>query len=228
MSQPLLLIIEDEAALKRFLKPTLQKQGYQVLLASTGQEGLDLARSHNPDLVLLDLGLPDRDGLKVLQELRSWSRKPVIILSARSQELDKVIALNLGADDYVTKPFGAAELLARIGVGLRNAARTEQASEIYESKGLKVDLNTRQVTRNGELVRLTPLEYRLLTALIRRAGRVATHTQLLTEVWGPGQAEQIHYLRIYMGQLRHKLESDPSRPQHFLTEPGIGYRINVD
>lgn len=228
MNQPLLLIIEDEPALKRFLKPTLQKQGYQVLLAATGQEGLDLARSHNPDLVLLDLGLPDRDGLRVLQELRTWSRKPVIILSARNQELDKVIALNLGADDYVTKPFGAAELLARIGVGLRNAARTEQASEVFESKGLKVDLITRQVTRDGELVRLTPLEYRLLGALIRRAGRVATHAQLLTEVWGPGQAEQVHYLRIYMGQLRHKLEADPSRPQHFLTEPGIGYRINVN
>ncbi len=228
MNQPLLLIIEDEPALKRFLKPTLQKQGYQVLLAATGQEGLDLARSHNPDLVLLDLGLPDRDGLRVLQELRTWSRKPVIILSARNQELDKVIALNLGADDYVTKPFGAAELLARIGVGLRNAARTEQASEVFESKGLKVDLITRQVTRDGELVRLTPLEYRLLGALIRRAGRVATHAQLLTEVWGPGQAEQVHYLRIYMGQLRHKLESDPSRPQHFLTEPGVGYRINMN
>lgn len=225
MSQPQILIIEDEPALKRFLKPTLQGQGFQVLLAGTGQEGLDLARTHNPDLVLLDLGLPDRDGLQVLESLRGWSRKPIIILSARNQETVKVKALNLGADDYVTKPFGAAELLARIRVALRRSLRGGQVDEVFSSEGLKVDLGTRQVWSDGLLVRLTPLEYRLLEALVRRAGQVATHGQLLTEVWGPGQAGQSHYLRIYMAQLRHKLEADPSRPRHFLTEPGVGYRL---
>ena len=225
MIQPIILIIEDEPALKRFLKPTLHGQGFQVLLAATGQEGLDLARTHNPDLVLLDLGLPDRDGLEVLVSLRSWSRKPIIILSARSQEVDKVKALNQGADDYITKPFGAAELLARIRVALRHSVQGNQLDAVFTSGELKVDMRTREVWSDGVLVRLTPLEYRLLEALIRRAGQVATHAQLLTEVWGPGQAEQSHYLRIYMAQLRYKLEADPSRPRYFLTEPGVGYRL---
>jgi len=228
MSQPLLLIVEDEPALRRFLAPTLGNQGYQVLQAATAAEGMAMARSHNPDLVLLDLGLPDQDGLKVLEDIRTWSRRPVIILSARSQERTKVKALDLGADDYLTKPFGAAELLARLRVALRHAVRSPRAEPVFEQGGLRVDLEKREVLLHGETVRLTALEYKLLEALVRRAGKVATHAQLLSDVWGPGGEGQNHYLRIYMAQLRHKLEADPTRPRYFLTEPGVGYRLNEE
>jgi two-component system KDP operon response regulator KdpE len=228
MSQPLLLIVEDEPALRRFLAPTLGNQGYQVLQAATAAEGMALARSHNPDLVLLDLGLPDQDGLKVLEDIRSWSRRPVIILSARSQERTKVKALDLGADDYLTKPFGAEELLARLRVALRHAVQSPRAEPVFEQGGLRVDLEKREVLLRGEAVRLTALEYKLLEALVRRAGKVATHAQLLSDVWGPGGDGQNHYLRIYMAQLRHKLEADPTRPRFFLTEPGVGYRLNEE
>ncbi|GLH68078.1 response regulator [Geothrix edaphica] len=228
MSQPLILIIEDEEALRRFLIPTLSGQKYQVLSAATAVEGLALARSHNPDLVLLDLGLPDRDGMDVLKEIRSWSRKPVVILSARNQERDKVRALDQGADDYLAKPFGAAELLARIRVALRHTLLTEVAELVVSSGGFRIDLERREVSLGGRIVKLTALEYRLLEALVRRNGKVATHSQLLAEVWGPGGEGNTHYLRIYMAMLRRKLEADPTRPRHFITEPNVGYRLNLD
>jgi two-component system KDP operon response regulator KdpE len=228
MTLPLLLIVEDEAPLRRFLAPTLGNQGYQVLQASNAAEGMAMARSHNPDLVLLDLGLPDQDGLAVLADIRTWSRRPVIILSARSQERTKVKALDLGADDYLTKPFGAAELLARIRVALRHAVQGPRPEPVFTHGGLRVDLERREVSVAGQPVHLTALEYKLLEALVRRAGKVATHAQLLSDVWGPGAEGQNHYLRIYMAQLRHKLEADPTRPRYFLTEPGVGYRLNEE
>ena len=228
MNQPLILIIEDEEALRRFLIPTLSGQRYQVLSAATATEGLAMARSHNPDLVLLDLGLPDRDGMDVLKELRSWSRKPVVILSARNQERDKVRALDQGADDYLAKPFGAAELLARIRVALRHTLQTDVAEPLLRSGGLSIDLERREVSLDGRIVKLTALEYRLLEALVRRNGKVATHRQLLAEVWGPGGEGNTHYLRIYMAMLRKKLEADPTRPKHFITEPNVGYRLNLE
>lgn len=226
MSQPAILIVEDETSLRRFLVPILSAQGYSVVSAVSASEGIAMARSHNPDLVLLDLGLPDLDGLAVLRAMREWSRRPVIIISARSQEREKVRALDAGADDYLTKPFGAAELLARIRVALRHTVQTSAPQSVFALAGLRVDLDRREVSVDGEMVRLTPIEYRLLEALVRRAGRVATHQQLLTEVWGPGGEGQNHYLRIYMAQLRKKLEADPNRPSFFLTEPGVGYRLS--
>lgn len=228
MSQPLILIVEDEASLRRFLVPTLGAQGYQVLTAATASEGTTLARSHNPDLVLLDLGLPDADGLTVLQEMRSWSRRPILIISARHQEREKVRALDLGADDYLTKPFGAAELLARIRVALRHAVQSPSSEAVFVLGELRVDLERREVSVADVPARLTPIEYRLLEALVRRAGKVSTHQQLLTEVWGPGGEGQNHYLRIYMAQLRKKLEADPNRPKFLLTEPGVGYRLESE
>jgi two-component system KDP operon response regulator KdpE len=228
MIQPLILIIEDEAALRRFLVPTLATQGYQVDVASTGAEGVILARSYNPDIILLDLGLPDRDGLGVLEEIRSWSRKPIIIISARNQEKDKVLALDLGADDYLTKPFGAAELLARIRVALRHATQTGLETPVLQCGALRLDLEHRELTMDGAAIKLTPLEYRLLEALARRAGKVVTHAQLLNEVWGPVGEGQTHYLRIYMGTLRRKIEPDATRPVYLLTEPSIGYRLNLE
>jgi len=228
MSQPLILIIEDEASLRRFLVPTLANNDYQVLTAANGTDGLAMARSHSPDLILLDLGLPDLEGGRVLQSLRQWCRKPIIIISARNQEKDKVQALDLGADDYLTKPFGADELLARIRVALRHASQAVLDTPVLQCGALRMDLERREVSMDGVPVRLTPLEYRLLEALAQRAGKVATHAQLLNEVWGPVGAGQTHYLRIYMGTLRRKLEPDATRPRYLLTEPSIGYRLNVD
>lgn len=228
MSKLLILIVEDEASLRRFLVPTLEAQNYQTLCASTASEGISLARSHNPDLILLDLGLPDADGLSVLQEIRRWSRRPVIIISARHLEREKVRALDQGADDYLTKPFGAAELMARIRVALRHSVQTPSQENIFELEGLRVDLERREVSVAGQPAKLTPIEYRLLEALVRRAGKVATQQQLLAEVWGPGGEGQNHYLRIYMAQLRKKLEADPNRPRFFLTEAGVGYRLNTE
>ena len=225
---PRILVVEDEPALRRFLVPTLTGQGYQVLTAATAAEGLALARSHHPDLVLLDLGLPDQDGMEVLRQLRLWSARPILILSARNQERDKVRALDGGADDYLAKPFGAAELLARLRVALRRRIQTEAGETVVAGGSLRVDLARREVSLEGRPVHLTALEYRLLEALVRRNGRVATHAQLLAEVWGPGGAGNTHYLRIYMAMLRRKLEADPTRPRHFLTEPNVGYRLDLD
>jgi two-component system, OmpR family, KDP operon response regulator KdpE len=228
MNPPLILIIEDEEPLRRFLIPTLAGQHFQVLGASTAGEGLALARSHNPDLVLLDLGLPDLDGMAVLKELRTWSRRPVVILSARNQERDKVRALEQGADDYLAKPFGAAELVARIRVALRHTAPAPVAGPVVQGGALRIDLEGREIRREGMPVKLTALEYKLLEALVRRDGKVATHSQLLAEVWGPGGEGNTHYLRIYMAMLRKKLEADPTRPRHFITEPNVGYRLILD
>lgn len=228
MALPLILLIEDEATLRRFLAPTLLNQGYQIIQAPTGAEGMAIARSHNPDLILLDLGLPDMDGMAVLKDIRSWSRKPVVILSARNQEQDKVRALDQGADDYLAKPFGAGELLARIRVALRHTLQADLPVPVIDVGGFRLDLEGREVSLEGRTVKLTPLEYRLLEALVRRSGKVATHSQLLAEVWGPGGEGNTHYLRIYMAMLRKKLETDPTRPRHFITEPNVGYRLVLD
>jgi len=224
---PVILVIEDEAQMRRFLRASLTNAGYQLLEAETAEQGLTQAAAQNPDLVLLDLGLPDLDGLVVTERLRQWAKMPIIVISARGQEPDKIKALDAGADDYLTKPFGVGELLARIRVALRHAAKTDEGDSQFSLGELKVDLVRRQVLLRELEVHLTPIEYRLLTTLIKHAGRVLTHRQLLREVWGPNASEQTQYLRVYMGQLRHKLERDPSRPQYLLTEPGVGYRLRV-
>jgi len=224
---PLILVIEDEVQMRRFLRASLSSNGYQVVETGTAEDGLAQAAARNPDLVLLDLGLPDQDGLVVTQRLREWAKTPVIVISARGREEDKIQALDAGADDYLTKPFGVGELLARIRVALRNAARGELGSSQFSVGELKVDLVRRQVLVSGQEVHLTPIEYKLLATLVKHAGRVITHRQLLREVWGPHSSDQTQYLRVYMGQLRHKLEANPSRPQFLTTEPGVGYRLRV-
>ena len=224
---PLALVIEDEPHMRRFLRATLRGNAFQVVEAATAREGLAQAAGRNPEVILLDLGLPDRDGREVTRELRRTTRAPIIILSARGQEHEKVTLLDLGADDYLTKPFGAAELLARIRVALRHASAPPEAMQepIFLAGEVSVDAVRRQVFRGREEVHLTPTEYKLLLTLVRHAGRVLTHRQLLQEVWGANYVEQTHYLRVYMAQLRHKLERDPTRPRLLLTEPGIGYRL---
>ena len=224
---PVVLIIEDEAQMRRFLRASLTSNGYQVVETDTAEAGLAQAAARNPELVLLDLGLPDQDGLVVTQRLREWAKTPIIVISARGREEDKIQALDAGADDYLTKPFGVGELLARIRVALRNAARGELGSSQFSVGPLKVDLVRRQVLVKGQEVHLTPIEYKLLATLVKHAGRVITHRQLLREVWGPNSSDQTQYLRVYMGQLRHKLEENPSRPQFLTTEPGVGYRLRV-
>lgn len=226
--EPLILIVEDEAPMRRFLKVSLTSNGYRAVEAETGEEGLTQAAARNPDLVLLDLGLPDLDGLLVTQRLREWAKMPIIVISARGQEEDKIKALDGGADDYLTKPFGMGELLARVRVALRHTATTPVGDTLFSLGGLKVDLARRLVSVNDREVHLTPIEYKLLTTLIRNAGRVVTHRQLLKEVWGPGYGDQTQYTRVYMGQLRHKLEENPSRPAYLITEPGVGYRLRVE
>jgi len=224
---PLALIIEDEPHMRRFLRATLRGNAFQVVEAGSAREGLAQAAGRNPEVILLDLGLPDRDGREVTRELRRTTKAPIIILSARGQEHEKVTLLDLGADDYLTKPFGAAELLARIRVALRHAAMPPEAMQepIFLAGEVSVDAIRRQVFRGKEEVHLTPTEYKLLLTLLRHAGQVLTHRQLLREVWGANYVEQTHYLRVYMAQLRHKLERDPTRPRLLLTEPGIGYRL---
>ncbi|HEY3013292.1 MAG TPA: response regulator [Gemmatimonadales bacterium] len=224
---PLVLLIEDEPQMRRFLCATLRAHDYQVVESASAREGLAQVAGRNPEVILLDLGLPDRDGLEVAREIRRSSRTPIIVLSARGQEHDKVSALDLGADDYLTKPFGVSELLARVRVALRHSALPPGASPepVFKAGALRVDLVRRQVFRGDEEAHLTPTEYKLLAALIRHAGRVVTHRQLLQEVWGPNYADQSHYLRVYMAQLRHKLEEDPTRPRLLITEPGVGYRF---
>jgi two-component system KDP operon response regulator KdpE len=225
---PVILVIEDDAQMRRFLRASLTSNGYQIIEAETGEEGLVQAAAQALDLILLDLGLPDLDGLRVTERLRQWTKLPIVVISARGQEQDKITALDLGADDYLTKPFGLGELLARIRVALRHAARTENGETQFALGELTVDLGRRQVFVGGKEVHLTPIEYRLLATLVQHAGRVLTHRQLLREVWGPNAVEQTQYLRVYMGQLRHKLEQDPNRPRHFVTEPGVGYRLRTE
>jgi two-component system KDP operon response regulator KdpE len=224
---PLILMIEDERQMRRFLRVSLSANDYRLLEAETAADGLAQAAQYNPDLILLDLGLPDLDGLSVTERLREWSRTPIIVISARGQEEDKIKALDAGADDYLTKPFGVGELLARMRVALRHSAATDQGSSELTIGELKIDLGRRQVLLAGDEVHLTPIEYKLLTTLVKHAGKVLTHRQLLKEVWGPSHGEQTQYLRVYMGQLRHKLEADPSRPRYLVTEPGVGYRLRL-
>lgn len=226
----LILLIEDEPQMRRFLRITLQSQGYRLVEAATAQEGLMQASTRNPDVVLLDLGLPDLDGLEVTKRLREWTQTPIIVISAREQEQDKVRALDAGADDYLTKPFNAGELLARIRVALRHLARRSagQTEPVFVLHNLRVDLAQRQVFLDDKEVHLTPMEYKLLTVLVRHAGKVITHRQLLKEVWGPAHVNEVQYLRVYMTQLRHKLEADPARPRFLMNEPGIGYRLKFD
>jgi len=226
----LILLIEDEPQMRRFLRITLQAHGYRLVEAATAQEGLMQATTRNPDIVLLDLGLPDLDGLEVTRRLREWTQTPIIVISAREQEQDKVKALDAGADDYLTKPFNAGELMARIRVALRHAALSsaDQQEPVFVMENLRIDLAKRLVFVNAEEVHLTPIEYKLLVTLIRHAGKVITHTQLLKEVWGPAHVNEVQYLRVYMTQLRHKLESDPARPRFLMNEPGIGYRLKYE
>ncbi len=229
MPDPVVVLIEDEPQIRRFLRATLAAQGYRLFEAATAADGLVAVASRQPDVVIVDLGLPDMDGLEVIRRLREWTRLPIIVLSARGQEQDKVRALDIGADDYVSKPFGAGELLARIRVALRHAAGAARDDDaVFETGELRVHLLRRQVLVGGREVRLSPLEFRLLAALVRHAGKVVTHQQLLREVWGPTHTDQAHYVRVYMGHLRHKLEVDPARPRYLLTEPGVGYRLAAD
>jgi len=230
MNEPaiVILLIEDEAQMRRFLRVSLTHGGYQLIEAETAEQGLVEAAARSPDLVLLDLGLPDLDGLAVTERLRQWAKMPIIVISARGQEQDKIQALDAGADDYLTKPFGVGELLARIRVALRHVAKTSEQDPQFTLGELRVDLGRRQVRLGDQEVHLTPIEYRLLTTLIKNAGRVLTHRQILREVWGPNASDQTQYLRVYMGQLRHKLEREPSRPRYLMTEPGVGYRLRTD
>jgi two-component system KDP operon response regulator KdpE len=223
-----ILLIEDETQIRRFLRMTLEAEGISVTEAASGEQGLLAARQCRPDLVILDLGLPDLDGVDVIGQLRAWTATPILVLSARSAEAQKVRALDAGADDYLTKPFGNSELMARIRVHLRRRASVPEASALpFEFGDVCVDFTQRQVSRAGQPVHLTPIEFTLLEAMVRNAGKVLTHTYLLREVWGTGHAERGHYLRIYMGHLRQKLEHDPARPAHIVTETGVGYRLRI-
>ncbi len=227
---PTVLLIEDDAQIRRFLRATLPAHGYALHESTGGEDGLVQAASRTPDVVLLDLGLPDLDGLEVIRRLRGWSKVPVVVLSARGMERDKVAALDAGADDYLTKPFGVEELLARLRVALRHAAAPtgERADPVFVTGDLEVDLVARRVRVAGSEIHLTPIEFRLLAALVRHAGKVVTQRQLLVEVWGPASSENAHYLRVHMHALRHKLEETPARPRYLITEPGVGYRLREE
>ncbi|HTQ46960.1 MAG TPA: response regulator [Polyangiaceae bacterium] len=228
-TRPLVLVVEDEPQMLKFVRIALESHDYRVVEATTGDEGIRRAAEHTPDAILLDLGLPDMDGSKVTERIREWSTTPILVISARGQEESKVRALDGGADDYLTKPFGAAELMARLRVALRHAARSHEAPSgiVRIGDDVEIDLVKRIVRCRGDEVHLTPIEYKLLTTLSKHAGMVMTHRQLLDQVWGPGHAHQMQYLRVYMTQLRHKLELDPARPKYLLTEPGIGYRLRA-
>jgi two-component system KDP operon response regulator KdpE len=227
VQDPKILIIEDEQEIRRFLRASLANHGYRLIESETGEGGLNLVADEHPDLVLLDLGLPDTDGLSVIRRLRGWSQVPVIVLSARGQEADKVKALDAGADDYLTKPFSVVELQARMRVALRHATQDqdEAGEPIFTLGRLRVDLERRQVFVDEQGIHLTPIEYRILTTLIKHCGKVVTHRQLLKEVWGPESVLERQYLRVYMTHLRRKIEPDPAQPQFVLTDPGIGYRL---
>ena len=234
MPSPTVVVIEDEPQIRRFVRAALEAEGWQVHESDTAKKGLTEAGTRKPDLLVLDLGLPDGDGLDVIRDVRGWSSVPIIVLSARSDEADKIAALDAGADDYLTKPFGVGELLARVRANLRRpravpgeGAGQEEADPVFRFGAVSVDRHARIVRRSGAEVHLTPIEYRLLSVLMANAGRVLTHRQLLKEVWGPSHAEQSHYLRIYMGHLRQKLEVDSTQPVHLLTETAVGYRLLV-
>ena len=232
MSAPVAVVIEDEPQIRRFVRGALEAEGWLVHEADTAQRGLTEAGTRQPDLLVLDLGLPDGDGLDVIRDVRGWSAVPIIVLSARVDEADKIAALDAGADDYLTKPFGVGELLARVRANLRRpraaAGDAGQDTEpVFRFGEVEVDRLARVVRRSGAEVHLTPTEYRLLSVLVANAGRVLTHRQLLREVWGPSHAGQSHYLRIYMGHLRQKLEAEPAQPRHLLTETAVGYRLLV-
>lgn len=220
-----ILIVEDEQPIRRFLRASLSNEGYRVTEASSGTQGLQMAVAQPPDLVILDLGLPDLDGQDVLQRLREWCTAPIVILSARDQEPQKIKALDHGADDYVTKPFGTGELLARVRTALRHAHRTGVEETAVSIGDLKVDLAARVVRRRNEIVHLTPIEYKLLVTMLKQAGKVLTHRFLLREVWGPQDSQENHYLRVFVASLRRKLEDDPTRPRYIITEQGVGYRF---
>ncbi len=226
---PVIVIIEDDPPIRRFLRTGLRTQEFTIFEAATGKQGIIEAEVRKPDLIILDLGLPDIDGVEVIKAVRQWSNVPIIILSARSNEQNKIEALDAGADDYLTKPFGFGELLARIRVALRHSVRTGNvtADELFTCGELTVDLHNRLVRIDGQEVHLTPIQYRLLTVLIKYPGKVLTHRQILKEVWGPSYQENAHYLRIYMSQLRQKLEKDPTQPEYLLTESGVGYRFKA-
>ena len=230
MSSPLVLIVDDERPIRRFLRTSLEADGYRVAEMETGEQALRTAAQQPPDLVLLDLGLPDMDGLEVLQRLREWLSAPIIILSARDQEKQKVAALDAGADDYLTKPFGTGELLARIRVALRHASKSPNEPDLatFAVGDLKVDQVSRRVYVRDVEVHLTPIEYKLLTTLVRYAGKVLTHRLLLKEVWGPLHLQETHYLRVFMASLRRKIETDPAQPRYLLTEQGVGYRLAAE
>jgi two-component system KDP operon response regulator KdpE len=225
---PTILIVEDEPEIRQFLRAAFGVEGYRVVESATGRRGAIDAGTHKPDLALVDLGLPDFDGVEVIRRIRQWSPMPIIVLSARAQERSKIEALDAGADDYVTKPFGIGELLARVRAALRHAVRAGSGTSLLRFGNAVVDLEKRAATRGDQEVHLTPIEFRLLATLAKHLGMVVTHRQLLTEVWGPTHDRDTHYLRIYMKQLRDKLEIDPIRPLHLLTETGIGYRLTID
>jgi two-component system KDP operon response regulator KdpE len=227
-AQATILVIEDEPGMRRLLGTALGAEGYRVVEAADGRRGLIDAGSHRPDLAIVDLGLPDADGIEVIRRIRAWSPLPIVVLSARAQERSKVEALDAGADDYVTKPFGMAELLARLRVALRHRRRTSAGERVIRLGSVTIDLERRTVSRDGADVALTPTEFRLVESLAKRLGMVATHRQLLGEVWGPVHEADTHYLRIFMKQLRQKLEEDPVRPRYLVTETGVGYRLNAD
>jgi two-component system, OmpR family, KDP operon response regulator KdpE len=238
MSAPVAILIEDEPQIRRFVRAALEGEGWLVHEADTAKRGLADAGTRKPDLLVVDLGLPDGDGLDLIRDVRGWSNVPIVVLSARSDETDKIAALDAGADDYLTKPFGVGELLARVRANLRRprgsaveASAQTAASEtdpLFRFGEVEVDRQARLVRRKGVEVHLTPIEYRLLTVLMANVGRVMTHRQLLREVWGPSHSDQSHYLRIYMGHLRQKLEVDPAQPEHLLTETAVGYRLMRD
>ncbi|MBX3076535.1 response regulator [Candidatus Obscuribacterales bacterium] len=235
MTQPasnaaVVLVIEDEAPIRRFLKVSLTEHGFVFKESLTGNDGINKAAMESPDLIILDLGLPDMDGLEVTRRIREWSTVPIIVLSARGSDKDKVNVLDAGADDYLTKPFSVPELLARVRVALRHAAMIapEPDGAIFSVGNIRVDLVKRQVLVGDVEVHLTPIEYRLLVAMIQHAGKVVTHNQLLRQIWGEGYGEESHYVRVFMAQLRRKVEEDPARPKYLITEPGVGYRLKVE
>ncbi|GAO36426.1 transcriptional regulator [Sulfuricella sp. T08] len=222
---PSVVIVEDEKQIRRFVRSALEAEGCRVFEAESGKQGLVEAGTRKPDLIVLDLGLPDLDGVEFIRDLRGWSAVPILILSARSTENDKIVALDAGADDYLTKPFGVGELLARVRALLRRQGKSSESSPVVSFGDVQADLSKRVVTRSGEPVHLTQIEYRLLAILMANPGKVLTHRHLLREVWGPSFVESNHYLRIYVGHLRQKLEADPAQPKYLLTETGVGYRF---